>query len=356
MPARSAVPTVEELQEYLTGRSPLGWEWRPDTVGAINNDPTRNHWSFVVQACDHRGAALPVVLRFINPQGKAPKERWLTLSQEHKLLRYLQDWTDVGPRVYGFDRNGFRLPVLFQEFVQGVPLGELEREGKFAVRYVEAVANRIAAFAFQSVPRWKFPFLWRNTDRSYRRHFVKWAIRIRALKAAGRSRRRGDFLAVAGLLSENAAEAIRILKKCTAAVRQLAPALIIRSAHKGNILWDEQWGQCRFVDIEAVSWGDPLYALVRFLVSLKRGEGFEIPPKFVEAAQETFLRAYFRPIPNFEQLFSARWIERELSDATWVVWEYVQRGGDERVDEATNVAARLAHLRELLRRFPAVTG
>lgn len=349
----TAVPTVEELRGYLQRRQPLGWEWRPDTVGAINDDPTRNHWSFVVQTRDHDGPAFPVVLRFINPQGKAAKEGWLKLSQEYKLLRHLQEWTDIAPRVYGIDRRGFRLPVLFQEFVQGVPLGELEREGKLGVRHVEAVANRIAGLAIQTVPRWKFPVLWWNTDRSYWRHFVKWRIRIREILVAGQARQRSDLVTVAGLLRENAAEAVRVLKKCNAPVRRLKPTLVIRSAHKGNILWDEQWGQCRFVDVEAVSRGDPLYTFVRFLVSLRRGEGFEIPPKFVEVAQETFLRVRFQPIPNFEQLFLARLIERELSDAIWVVREHVQRGGDQLVDEATNVVARLNRVRELLRRFPA---
>lgn len=350
------VPTVEELKEYLIEGNPLGWEWRPDTVGAINNDPTRNHWSFVVQACDHREVAFPVVLRFINPQGKAPKERWLTLSQEHNLLRYLQNWTDIAPRVYGIDRHGFRLPVLFQELVPGISLGALERAGKLEVRHVESVANRIATLAIQTVPRWKFPVLWWDTDRGYRRHFVKWRIRIREINTAGRSRQRGDLVTVAGLLKESVSDAIRVLKKCNAEVRQLDPALIIRSAHKGNILWDEQWSQCRLVDVEAVSWGDPLYTLVRFLVSLKRGEGFEIPPKFVEAAQETFLRVHFRPIPHFEQLFLARLVERELSDAVWVAREHAQHGGDELVDVATNVATRLAHLREILQRFPVAKG
>lgn len=349
MPDTVAVPTVEELRAYLERRKPMGWEWDPASVRALNAKPEANHWTF----CANAHGEPMTVLRFVNPTGLAVKSGWLTPRQEYYFLQRL-DGRRIGgwmttPLPYGLDRRGFRLPVLFQEFIHGVPLLKFKNEGRLTIEHIIKVAGLIGELSRCNVPRWRFPTLWGRTERSYRPHIAKAYDRLARILAAGQQRNQTDLIEWAGTLRELVGEVAGTLGRFEPLLAASTSVFIFKGAHLGNVLWDEATDWCRFVDLEAAAWGDPAFTLARFLSSVPASRDRRLDQKFVQAASLAYQQQYsMLPIHIFGELLRARLLERELADAVWVVWEYVERGRTGPVEEATNVRVRRDRVRALV--------
>ncbi|MBI2624010.1 aminoglycoside phosphotransferase family protein [Candidatus Parcubacteria bacterium] len=343
----SAVPTVEELREYLMRRKPLGWEWDGASVRPISVGDKRNHWTFCAKAHD-----VPMALRFINPAGPVKKRRWLSLGQEYRLLQWLDGaqtggWM-VAPRPYGLDRRGFRLPVLIQEFVPGVPLSKFKDEGRFTIEHIVEVSRLIGRLSNCQVPRSRFPTLWGRTERSYRPHIARAYDRLRRVEAAGRL----DLNYWVDVLRGLAVRVAEVLDRFEPLLAASPSVFIFKGAHLGNTLWDAD--HCRFVDLEQVAWGDPTFTLARCLSSVPANRDRRLDPKYVAAASLAYQQEYsMLPIPNFSELLRARRLERELADAVWVIHEYVEQGRTGPAEQETNVAVRCDRVRELLAGYTA---
>ncbi|MBI3305249.1 aminoglycoside phosphotransferase family protein [Candidatus Parcubacteria bacterium] len=344
----SAVPTVEELQEYLKRRKPLGWEWDGASVRPLNVKPDANHWTFCANA-----HGVTMVLRLVNPVGIAGKSGWLTLQQEYRLLRRIDAAGArigmIAPRAFGLDRRGFRLPVLIQEFIYGEPLSKLKNEGRLTVEHVVKVAELIASLSRCEVPRWRFPALWHRTERSYRPHIAKAHDRLDRILAPGQLRGQADLGEWVGKLRELTGKVAGVLGRFEPMLAASPSVFIFKGAHLGNVLWQEATEWCRFVDLEHVAWGDPVFTLARLLSSVPANRDRWLDPKYVQAASLAYQHHYsMLPVPDFDELVQARLLERELADAVWVVWEHVERGRTQSVEEATNVRVRCDRVRELI--------
>lgn len=359
MLAPSVVPTVEEVATYLSQRAPAGWDWESNSVRPLNVRPGANHWTFTALAHGKR-----MVVRLLNPNGRAARSDWLHVSEECLLLSHLNEAADVGPRAHWFDRRGFRLPVFIQEFIEeGISLATLRELGGLTDQHLEAAANLIGhVSAIRIQPMW-FPMLWRRRERSYRQHIEACHKRFVEIQA-GTFRQPASVQTLLMQWREQLSGVVdpvaKILGRYQSLLNAAPRVLIFKGAHLGNTLWEPSWNRCRFVDWESVARGDPAFTLARFIMDLK-GPGGPWPRRQMALMADAYRRVYTRPVARFEELLEARLLERELADAVWVLREEAERErlADSNEEELRrnafqgNLGQRFKRLQQLLAEWPA---
>lgn len=347
MLAPSVVPTVEEVATYLSQRAPAGWDWESNSVRPLNVRPGANHWTFTALAHGKR-----MVLRLLNPNGRAARSGWLRVGEEYRLLSYLNEAADVGPRVHWLDRRGFRLPVFIQEFIEeGISLATLRELSGLTDQHLEAAANLIGHMSAIPIrPMW-FPMLWLRRERSYRQHIEachKRFVEIQAGACKQPASVQTVLLQWRELLQNIVDPIAKVLGRYQPLLDPAPRVLIFKGAHLGNTLWEPGWNRCRFVDWESVAVGDPTFTLVRFIMDLK-GPGGPWPRREMALMAGTYQRVYTQPIAFFADLLEARLLERELADAVWVLREEAER---ERLKDPNEEERRWSAFQEKLsRRF-----
>ncbi|MBI2625833.1 phosphotransferase [Candidatus Parcubacteria bacterium] len=343
MTERSVVPTVEELREYLERRKPLGWEWDPVSVRPLNAKPEANHWTFAVAVRDHARFDHEIVIRAINPSGMVRRSRWLTLRQEYRLLRCLNRYASVAPETHHRDLGGFRMPLLFQELIPGESLTALAERGKLEAGHLFAAVDLVSRLGACPVQLSVFPWLWVRRERSYRQHAQKCYARLADIAAAttnsGFPERLAELSQWYDQLSAIVEPVAQLLDQCQSFLDRAPSVLIFKGAHLGNTIWEPRMRRCRFVDWESVAWGDPVYTFVRPISAVRDLD--RMPGVTTEGLVTEFESACAcRPlrIGGIRELVRARLLERALSDAVWVVWEYVVRHKTGPINETTGIA------------------
>lgn len=232
------------------------------------------------------------------------------LSDEYTLLKLIEKHT-VGPRVFAMDLEGFDMPLLLEEYLEGKTFNECEQLPEEVFGTTIKLIARTSAI---SLTQDEFPFKYTYT--TYRTNFRAWEMRIEEIRNAI-----GDE-GVAGLVdvTEKVRTALEPLEKTFHAIK---PEFVYNDVHPGNIMLLKT-GDVRFIDWQKVSLGDPSFMLALFAKRFGHLWGMD-----AGAFTERSLKAYQseKDTPStFEELFRARILERTVSDAVWTTWANVKKG------------------------------
>ena len=318
------VPTVDEVRAHLNARGLLRL-----VNASVELVAARNHLVFRVEK-----AGQVFCLRMINPESYRRHE-WITMAEEYALLRAIEP-IGLGPQAYYLDKH-FEPPFLIQEFVRAACFNDLK---PLAEEHLTAAARAIAILNAMDISPAHFPFMRKYVRKDYggsgrvwyfrlfdslrrlpRRDVLRWALRI--LPLIGRTM---------GLLSR------------TAPLLGSEFSFHFDGAHCGNTYWRD--GRVLFLDWQKVSWrNDPSFTLVRFATSA--GEGGIVP----ESVWQTLIAAYteVRPLPDFGELAWVRFVERQVADLVWVLWDHARRQDSRPVEQGTSVVPRYAEVRRMRR-------
>lgn len=317
-------PTADEIHKYLSARNPLGLGGANVRLIALGNH--------LIYRLEKAGRVF--CLRMINPESYRRRE-WISISGEYAILHAIAP-THLGPEVYAYD-GSFDPPFLLQEFITATCFNDLKPLGE---EHLVAAARAIAALnACDLDPRQLL--MQKHVRRGYRGSALSWWYRLGY--AVLRSRR-ADVTRWAVRIVPLAHQAVRILARFEPELPRKF-TFHFDGAHTGNTYWRD--GRVIFLDWQKVSWrNDPSFTLVRFATSV--GEKGGVPEEIFRALVRAYLGV--QSIQNFEYMARMRFLERQVADLVWVLYDYARRGKREPVAQVTSAIPRYHAVQSLLRR------
>ncbi len=233
------------------------------------------------------------------------------VAEEYAILQSVAD-VEVGPKPIALDMHGFQSPILFEEFITGTPYAEITSLAQVHFDALIALLNRTSQI---SVPIEGLIFT--NSYTSYKKNFDAWDMRIREM-----AEHVGDTHDTV-LAFRSVAEQAKIALHCHEdALSQSVNTFIYNDIHGDNVLYLSD-GQAKFVDWQKVSLGDPAFMAAVCAHRMGKLWGMsdaDFSKKVLHACTGKL------EIPDFEELFRARILERTVSDMTWSVWDPIVSG------------------------------
>lgn len=305
--------SADALESYLKAKRPLG-DVEILRVSALAPEKGGSHDNFRI---DVQGGNMVARAEKSERENANPTD----VAAEYAVLRCVQG-EGVGPKPIGIDIDGFNVPLLFEEYIEGTPYSEILNLGQ---EHFNALITLMVRVGQIRVPIEGFNFT--NSYSTYQTNFDAWDMRIGEI-----AKHVGCVHDTVAAFHDVAMRAKTALTHHEDALARAASTFIYNDIHGDNVLYVGD-GQAKFVDWQKVSMGDP--AFMAAVCAHRMGKLFVMSD---EDFSEKVLRAYTRAvsIPNFEELFRARIIERTVSDMTWSIWSKIKTGtaiGDISADE-----------------------
>lgn len=320
-------PTVQEIKEYLDGKNYLGLRGADVSVIA-----ERNH---LMYRLEKEGTVY--ALRMINPESHRRHE-WISMAEEFAILDAIRS-SVLGPKPHVFDRE-FQEPFMIQEFVTAACFNDLK---PLSQEHLTGAARAIALLNSQPVTPMRLPFVEKYTVRSFEKRMRVWQYRLLwACYHSGRA----DVMKWALKIQPILFKTYLIMTRLEASLPPQDFSFHFDGAHCGNTYWRD--GKVVFLDWEKISWrNDPTFTLVRFATSTDSSGSAG------QSALDTLVQAYLsvRPIPRFAETARIRFLERQVSDLVWVVWEAIRRKDQRPIEQASSVVRRYSAVRTLLSNY-----
>lgn len=320
-------PKISEIKNWLIKNNPLdlfaGTEF---TIKNIDPKPWSGHFNFLLVTQKQK-----FTLRFKGPEWGEPLQ---SIIDEYEILKTVENYK-VGPEVYYLTRNFFNEPMLFEEYLIGIPLDKIM--DKLQEKIFPSVAKFIA-----EINKIKLPERILNKQVqlfSYRDHKQTWRQRLKIILSNENTRPWGQKIIKIIPLAEEMLN--KFEERLGRIMKNYGPVFIFRSAHIGHCLKTKD--SLRFLNWEKNGFGDPGYSLAVFLASISK------KPDFIKI-KEKMIDAYLEQnyIPEFPELIEQRLKERAISDLLWVLWAYVNRKDNRPLAKTIDVRERFECVQKIL--------
>ncbi|PIR45168.1 MAG: hypothetical protein COV10_00630 [Candidatus Vogelbacteria bacterium CG10_big_fil_rev_8_21_14_0_10_51_16] len=285
-----------------------------------------NHLNFLLQTEGKK-----YVCRVSDPTG-FNAENLTSITDEYTILKLVEPF-GVGPAVHSVDPEGFSVPVLIEEFLEGEALKIVTFEKLSAVlRLMKKVENI-------SLTEDQFPF--RYSYRSYAASIHGWN---RRLEDAKKLLPENDFWdTTLAAFKEVIHKASLVLAEHESSLEAQEPVFIYNDIHGENIIWSDTKEEPIFIDWQKVSRGDPAFMPAVFALA------FESDGEF---SREKLFSWVIKEYGTDQRLFHLRILEREVANMLWVVWAALKQKKEvpfKQVEEYD----RYVRTRELVNNFSA---
>ncbi len=257
------------------------------------------------------------VARVSNPKEVLPHG---DLADEFAILKLAERY-NVGPRAICIDSKHFDFTLLVEEYLDGVPYSELSEAD---AKEFQGAIELLLKVSSMEISKERFPH--KSTYLTYVTNFTVWHERLLEI-----SRAVGEESALVRQFGQIAKEAENILQKKEHLLAGAPKEFIYNDVHPGNMFWMPLDHSAKFIDWQKVSLGDPTFMAALFarrFGSIWREDNAQFATRVMKACVDK------KQVPNFNELFHARLLERAVSDMIWVVWADVKRGNEANVSPA----------------------
>lgn len=293
----------ESLKKYFEEQKPLGDR---EILGMelLTDGKSNNHLNYKVSTSD--GVYVARVTKHEDALN------YSNLADEYTVLKYVESH-NIGPRAEFIDLEYFESPLLIEEYLDGTPLSELENA---ADEILEKTLQLLVATSQVDLQRDRFPFKFSYT--TYWTNTRMWQSRLKKITA---SLGENHFLIQA--FRPILKEAEEVLHQRDGLLRSAPKEFIYNDVHPGNVFWISKDSSTKFIDWQKVSTGDPAFMLALFARRFGGIWGMTTG-QFTKKVLEAYTKE--KPIPQFEDLFYTRILERAVSDMGWSVCAEIKRG------------------------------
>ncbi|MFC1802026.1 aminoglycoside phosphotransferase family protein [Patescibacteria group bacterium] len=250
------------------------------------------------------------VARFVKPEGLS---RDLNLSNEYKILQLLENY-DIAPKSILLDLESFETPLLIEEFIDGVPFRGIEEVGG---EMFEKSIDLLVKISELEINKKEFPF--KFFYHNYEVSFKSWSERLGEIENFFGK----DSLVVADL-NKLIKKVQNVLEKKEDLLKNSKKEFIYNDLHLGNMFWSASEKKTKLIDWQKVSLGDPAFMLTLFIRRFYNVWNMS-KQEFLEKAFSLYNKK--KKISLSRELLELRILEREMSDAVWVVWASVKKSG-----------------------------
>jgi len=275
---------LSEIKQYLNANKPLGIEdYTVSELGAGEYNV-----NYLVDSTDKK-----LVLRVSVSQLSGSKDQ---LRHEYEVLSYLHS-QNIAPEPYSLDMNGFRYPVLIEEYIDGDPVTRLDETTLTQIGRAIATINNITI----TEPH---PFEVRSID--YVRDITAQEQVLATIPVTNNNR---EWFAVTARYIAKARTSLGINNP------DARTMLIRRDANPNNFIITQ--AGIKVVDWEITRVDDPTITLASFINEISSYDVLNAQP--TDEDIEIVKRAFTTDcsIPDFEQLLSNRLILEQLGGLVW---------------------------------------
>lgn len=297
---------LSEINLYLDKKAPLGiHDYKVSLIGA-----GEYNINYLVQTPDKK-----LVLRVSISQLSGAKDQ---LKHEYNTLSYLKD-QNIAPDVYYLDMDGFRYPILIEEYIAGSPITQFDKDT------LTQIGRAIGAINNVPINR-PHPFEVRTTD--YTRDIYAQEAALKAITPTSQNK---EYLDIAHQFIANARTRLEAVKP------NVRPMLIRRDANPTNFILTNDG--IRLVDWEITRLDDPTITLASFINEVALYDVLELHPS--DADMDIVKRAFLEvcEVPNFDELLHNQLILEQLGGLVW---------GLERIDNASKAGVQFTHTNKKL--------
>ncbi len=275
---------LPEINPYLDETKPLGLhDYQVSELGA-----GEYNINYLVEAPDKK-----MVLRVSVSQLSGAKDQ---LKHEYEVLTYLKG-RGIAPEPYHLDMEGFRYPVLLEEFIEGNPVTELDKNTLTKIGHAIGAINNVPI----AEPH---PFEVRRVD--YGRDIDA---QEQVLDTVTITRENEEWLGVARRYITQA-------RTILGSENPDAPTMLIRrDANPNNFILTNDG--IRMVDWEIARVDDPTITLASFINEVALYDVLNVHPTNadIEVVKNAFVEVC--DIPDFESLLANRLILEQLGGLVW---------------------------------------
>ena len=292
------------LKSYFQKQQPFG-NTKVFDVTLLTDGNSNNHQNYLVETLG--GKYVARITKSNDISG------YTNLADEFTILKLVEEY-HVGPRVFFIDLENFDTPLLCEEYFEGVSLAEITNPDELMLH---SVLELLLTTSKISLGHEKFPFKFSYT--TYETNIQTWWSR---LEEVAQVLGKGHLL-----ISEFTSilkQAEEVLRQGDSILKTTRSEFIYNDVHPGNVFWLPEERKASFIDWQKVSIGDPT-----FMVALFARRFGEIWNQSATEFTKKVISEYSKKknIPNFEELFYARMLERAVSDMGWSVWAEIKREG-----------------------------
>lgn len=275
---------LPEINAYLDETKPLGLQdYHVSELGR-----GEYNINYLIEAPDKK-----LVLRVGISQLSGAKDQ---LKQEYEVLDYLKG-QGIAPEAYYLDMEGFRYPVLLEEFIEGKPVTELDGATLSNIGRAIGAINNVAI----TEPH---PFEVRRIDYG---HDID--IQEQVLNSITATNENEESLTLAKRYVGQA-------RTLLGSLHPAAPTMLIRrDANPTNFILTND--SVKMVDWEITRVDDPTITLASFINEVALYDVLNLQPteRDIEIVKRAFVEVC--DIPDFETLLGSRLILEQLGGLVW---------------------------------------
>lgn len=304
-------PSEENIRAYFRDVNPLSLGEGEITITDIDPPRFSGHFNYLIESANGNA-----VLRLKGPEWGTPIDG---IENEYNILKYVERY-DVAPNAIHFDRAGIDgAPLMLLEYLDGKLFTDLNEREQGDL--LPSIGTLIAEINSIPVERDALPFDYPLT--SYAPHKDKWWRRVSEVSE------HPVLSQFAGNVQALLPRAEELLDKFEASLKTVIErgdsSFVFVSSHASHLMVTAQG--LRFLNWEAVRYGDPTFTLAVFLSSISDFS-------YAEEARKVLVRKYLeeRPVADFEMMLNQRLVERAVSDLTWLLWMESKKIGADQPD------------------------